>query len=63
MAVAIFFVAILWQFYGKNNRFYCNFYGKNNRFFCNFMAKAINFIAISGQFQGEKIGSVEIAWR
>ena len=43
MAIAKVFVSILWHFYGKNNRFYCNF-----------EAKAIDFIAVSWQFQGEK---------
>ena len=38
MAIAIVFVAILWQFYGGHNRFYCNF-----------MAKTIDFIAILWQ--------------
>ena len=52
MAVAIVFVAIVWQFYGKNNGFYCNF-----------MAKAISFIAISWRLQSEKIDFVDIMWR
>ena len=53
MAIAIVFVAIIWQFYGKYNRFCCDF-----------MTKTIDFIAILWRFQGEKkIDFAEIMWR
>ena len=54
------------RFYGSfmaETKEFIAFLGQNHRFCCNFMAKAIDFIAISWQFQGEKIDFVEIMWR
>ena len=50
MAIVIIFVAILWQFYGEKNRFYCNFMAKTKDFFATLWQKQ-SFLL---QFHGEK---------
>ena len=47
-------------------RTFCNFMAIAKillQFYSSFTAKTIDFIAISGQFQGEKIDLVKIMWR